>query len=71
MTELLYHDHSYMQTFDATVTAVADAGVALDPDGLLRRRRRPAAGPGPAVGRRTAIRSLGAEARRRPTAAPH
>ena len=30
MTELLYHDHSYLTEFDATVTAVADAGVALD-----------------------------------------
>ena len=30
MTELLYHSHSYMQEFEATVTAVAEAGVALD-----------------------------------------
>ena len=30
MTDLLFHDHSYLQDFDATVTAIADAGVALD-----------------------------------------
>ena len=30
MTELLFHDHSYLQEFDATVTAVAERGVALD-----------------------------------------
>ena len=30
MTELLFHDHSYLQEFEATVTAVADAGVELD-----------------------------------------
>jgi misacylated tRNA(Ala) deacylase len=30
MTELLFHDHSYLQEFDATVTAVAETGVALD-----------------------------------------
>ena len=30
MTDLLFHDHSYLQEFDATVTDVADAGVALD-----------------------------------------
>ena len=30
MTELLFHDHSYLQEFDATVTAVADMGIALD-----------------------------------------
>ena len=30
MTELLFHSHSYLQEFEATVTAVADAGVALD-----------------------------------------
>ena len=30
MTELLFHDHSYLQEFDATVTGLADAGVALD-----------------------------------------
>ena len=30
MTQLLFHDHSYLQEFDATVTGVADAGVALD-----------------------------------------
>ena len=30
MTELLFHQHSYLQEFDATVTGVADAGVALD-----------------------------------------
>ena len=30
MTELLFHDHSYLNEFDATVTAVAEAGVALD-----------------------------------------
>ena len=30
MTELLFHDHSYLQEFDATVTAVAEAGVALN-----------------------------------------
>ena len=30
MTELLFHDHSYLQKFDATVTAVSETGVALD-----------------------------------------
>ena len=30
MTDLLFHDHSYLQEFDATVTDVADSGVALD-----------------------------------------
>ena len=30
MTELLFHDRSYLQEFDATVTAVAETGVALD-----------------------------------------
>ena len=30
MTELLFHDHSYLREFNATVTGVADAGVALD-----------------------------------------
>ena len=30
MTELLFHDHSYLNEFDATVTAVAETGVALD-----------------------------------------
>ena len=30
MTELLFHDHSYLQEFDATVTAVSETGVALD-----------------------------------------
>ncbi len=30
MTELLFHDHSYLKEFDATVTAVAEAGIALD-----------------------------------------
>ena len=30
MTELLFHQHSYLQEFDATVTDAADAGVALD-----------------------------------------
>ena len=30
MTELLFHEHSYLKEFDATVSAVADAGVALD-----------------------------------------
>ena len=30
MTELLFHDHSYLREFDATVTAVADTGVELD-----------------------------------------
>ncbi len=30
MTELLFHDHSYLQEFDATVTAAAEAGVALN-----------------------------------------
>ena len=30
MTDLLFHDHSYLQEFDATVTDVAEIGVALD-----------------------------------------
>jgi misacylated tRNA(Ala) deacylase len=30
MTELLFHNHSYLREFDATVTSVADAGIALD-----------------------------------------
>ena len=30
MTELLFHEHSYLQEFDATVTEVAETGVALD-----------------------------------------
>ena len=30
MTELLFHGHSYLQEFDATVTAVSETGVALD-----------------------------------------
>ena len=30
MTELLFHEHSYLNEFDATVTAVAEKGVALD-----------------------------------------
>ena len=30
MTDLLFHNHSYLQEFDATVTGEADAGVALD-----------------------------------------
>ncbi len=30
MTELLFHDRSYLREFDATVTSVADVGVALD-----------------------------------------
>ena len=30
MTELLFHEHSYLQEFDATVTDAAGAGVALD-----------------------------------------
>ena len=30
MTELLFHGHSYLREFNATVTGVADAGVALD-----------------------------------------
>ena len=30
MTELLFHQRSYLQEFDATVTGVAEAGVALD-----------------------------------------
>ena len=30
MTELLFNDRSYLREFDATVTSVADAGVALD-----------------------------------------
>ena len=30
MTELLFHDHSYLREFDATVTAVAETGIALD-----------------------------------------
>ena len=30
MTDLLFHEHSYLREFDATVTAVADAGVELD-----------------------------------------
>lgn len=30
MTDLLFHDHSYLREFDATVTAVADTGVELD-----------------------------------------
>ena len=30
MTELLFHDHSYLREFDATVTDVAETGVALD-----------------------------------------
>ncbi len=30
MTELLFHNHSYMREFDATVTAAGAAGVALD-----------------------------------------
>ena len=30
MTDLLFHEHSYLRDFDATVTAVADAGVELD-----------------------------------------
>ena len=30
MTELLFHDHSYLSEFEATVTAVAEAGIALD-----------------------------------------
>ena len=30
MTELLFHEHSYLREFGATVTAVADTGVALD-----------------------------------------
>ena len=30
MTDLLFHEHSYLREFDATVTAVAGAGVELD-----------------------------------------
>ena len=30
MTDLLFHEHSYLREFDATVTDVATAGVALD-----------------------------------------
>ena len=30
MTDLLFHNHSYLREFDATVTAVADTGVELD-----------------------------------------
>ena len=30
MTDLLFHDHSYLREFDATVTAISDLGVALD-----------------------------------------
>ncbi len=30
MTELLFHEHSYLREFDAIVTGVPDAGVALD-----------------------------------------
>ena len=30
MTELLFHEHSYLKEFEATVTDVAEAGVALD-----------------------------------------
>ena len=30
MTDLLFHDHSYLREFDATVTSVADTGVELD-----------------------------------------
>ena len=30
MTDLLFHDQSYLQDFDANVTAVAETGVALD-----------------------------------------
>ncbi len=30
MTELLFHQHSYMQEFEGTVTDVLDSGVALD-----------------------------------------
>ena len=30
MTDLLFHEHSYLREFDAIVTDVADAGVALD-----------------------------------------
>ena len=30
MTELLFHEHSYLKEFDGTVTDVLDSGVALD-----------------------------------------
>lgn len=30
MTELLFHQHSYLKEFEGTVTAVLDSGVALD-----------------------------------------
>ena len=30
MTDLLFHDHSYLREFDATVTAISDLGVTLD-----------------------------------------
>ncbi len=30
MTDLLFHDHSYLREFDAIVTAISDLGVALD-----------------------------------------
>jgi len=30
MTDLLFHNHSYLQEFEAVVTGVADSGVALD-----------------------------------------
>ena len=30
MTELLFHDHSYLQEFEAIVTTVADSGIELD-----------------------------------------
>jgi misacylated tRNA(Ala) deacylase len=30
MTDLLFHDHSYLREFDATVTDVEETGVALD-----------------------------------------
>ncbi|CAI8006452.1 Alanyl-tRNA editing protein AlaX-M [Geodia barretti] len=30
MTDLLFHNHSYLREFDATVTGVAETGVALD-----------------------------------------
>ena len=42
MTDLLFRDDAYLTTCEATVTAVDDRGLRLEPDRLLSHRRRAA-----------------------------
>ena len=50
VTTLLCNEDAYLREFDATVMAVTEKGVVLEPNGLLPRRWRPAPGCGTSEG---------------------